>query len=175
MTKEQSENEYRRYIDEHVNNVWRARYIFADALTSELDDTSVLIELTLTRLPNHDMSKYFKEEFEGYRQWFYPADGEKKNREEFEIAWEHHYTFNDHHPEFWSLSGEPKPMSEAAIAEMFCDWLAMSIKFGTSLTEWYKEHEEKEPFNFHPDTRKKVESWLDKAEEQLQKYMEKQK
>ena len=55
----------------------------------------------LFRVKAHDVSKYGDDEFEAYRNYFYPKEGEKKDRKAFDIAWKHHYTHNSHHWEFY--------------------------------------------------------------------------
>lgn len=54
---------------------------------------------------HHDASKFSVEEFEGYRKFFNPADGESKEDAKIEMgkAWLHHMNENKHHPEYWIL------------------------------------------------------------------------
>ena len=128
------EEAYLAYIDEHRKNVYTAFMRFGDN------------------------SKYSGEEFEGYRQWFYPKEGEEKNKDVFDKAWKHHYEHNSHHWEYHLTNGKPKPMSKLNIAEMILDWIAMSIKFKNSPLEWYKEN--KDRINLEKRSRDQVESIL---------------
>lgn len=130
--------EYQDYIDEHINFVKAAAIGYGEKLCKALGIT--WLELSKA-IKLHDKSKYSVEEFEGYRQWFYPCSYETKNKDLFDKAWEHHYTHNKHHPEYWK--GED--MTPLAIAEMLLDWEAMSMKFNTNTYEYYqKERDNKE-------------------------------
>lgn len=112
--------EYTVYIDEHVANVKAAfqklfrnpdkpftnfHGITGDKLTKILDTLEMLVN-------SHDSTKYIDEEFEGYRAHFYPTIKESQRMEtdnfykalvesNYNLAWFHHLTFNDHHPDFW--------------------------------------------------------------------------
>lgn len=73
----------------------------------------------------HDMSKFSKEEYPYYQQYFF---GDKTNTESFAVAWEHHWKNNPHHWEYWCYSawrGEipPEDMPEKFIREMIADWM----------------------------------------------------
>lgn len=127
------EEEYMNYIDEHRTYVKMACMSYGNMLCKLLDIPSFML---FNNIENHDKSKYLKEEeFDGYRQWFYPCSYETKNKELFDEAWKHHYEHNRHHPEFWN--GEDMP--PIAIAEMLLDWEAMSIKFNGNTYEYYKK------------------------------------
>ena len=113
------QKEYNDYVIAHKNRVQQ----FADWLKENLPelfegmDTEVFNEL----IKEHDDSKFSEEEFEPYAQHFY---GDKKNNFEFNQAWKHHWTNNEHHPEFWL--GEDMPY--IYILEMLCDWGSFSIE-----------------------------------------------
>ena len=142
MTKK--EREYANYIEDHVSNVYKAFQLIGDELRRDLSfDELELVK----RINTHDASKWSEEEFEGYRQWFFPEEGEARDKNKFLEAWNHHFKNNDHHHEFYVftyayMNGKTKylakEMPDAAIAEMMCDWAAMSMHFNTSLKEWYK-------------------------------------
>lgn len=136
--------EYTAYIDEHIKNVKTAfqnlfrnpekpftnfHGIKGGKLENILNNLEMLID-------NHDSSKYIDEEFEGYRAHFYPTMKESQRMEtdsfykalvesNYNVAWFHHLTTNDHHPNFWkwvdiidaqipdiaaAKEGEPTPM-----------------------------------------------------------------
>lgn len=94
---------------------------------------------------NHDRSKYSAAEFEPYRKYFYPSkedtDSKEQMEKEFNLAWEHHYKNNPHHPEYWTIDIENRPhvnrMSNYAFAEMLCDWIAMSMNQKDSVYDWW--------------------------------------
>lgn len=142
--KIKKEQEYKNYIDEHIKNV--ISVIHSVTLPVEynyFDDQEIK-----SKIRNHDLSKYSTDEFDGYRQWFYPTSNETKNKTEFDKAWKHHYENNSHHWEYWiDENGNPKEMDIYSIIEMMCDWSAMSIKFKNKLTNWYKDNKNKMKIN----------------------------
>ena len=122
--------ENKKYIEEHKANVKK----FADWLEENLPELFENIDLDLFHemILEHDDSKFSEEEFEPYAQkWF--GDGIKTP--EYEEAWKHHWTNNEHHPEFWL--GEDMPY--IYILEMLCDWGSFSIKSGdfNELSDFY--------------------------------------
>lgn len=139
-------DQYRQYITEHINNVqkmyskwkWLFMELFPEVYKYE---GQYLME---SQLGSHDASKYSVEEFEGYRQRFFPLVENQFDKHEFNRAWLHHIHNNPHHPEYWVLYGEDGPnsvevfeMPEHFIIEMICDWLAMCITKGGTVWEWY--------------------------------------
>ena len=157
------ELEYHTYIMEHIANVKTAYELLKDPLISTEIGINVGMYSDMTvRILKHDMSKYEKIEFDGYRQYFYPEPGEEKNKALFDVAWKHHYTVNDHHPEhYYTKDGErAREMPIKAVCEMLCDWLAMSIKFHSSPVRWYEKHQKETPFIFHPNTEALIDEYL---------------
>lgn len=125
--------EYLDYLEEHLINVSKAHSIVTGAcgdLLTEPQLTRLKIEVEL-----HDTSKFSKHELTQYRAKFYPADGEVPIEDEFDLAWEHHYTNNHHH---WETLKD-----EVDLFHMVIDWLAMSLKFGGSPMEYYEKNKEK--------------------------------
>ena len=49
-------------------------------------------------------------------------------------------------------------MSKIALAEMICDWIAMSMVFGNTALSYYEENKEK--INLAPETRLRLEAVL---------------
>ena len=156
MADYQEEN--KKYIEEHKANVKK----FADWLKENLPELfeSIDVELFDEMIRDHDDSKFSEEEFEPYAQkWF----GNKEKTLEYEEAWKHHWTNNEHHPEFWL--GEDMPL--IYILEMLCDWGSFSIASGDfkELSKFYydkaKDDEEK---NLSDNTKKIIEDILDKID-----------
>lgn len=56
----------------------------------------------------------------------YGSDRYKQYLKEMGVALEHHYMRNSHHPEHYANGVED--MSLLAIAEMFCDWKAATLR-----------------------------------------------
>ena len=162
------ELEYMDYIEEHIGNVNKAYRLLQDDLFKRFNLNPREMD---RRIDTHDSSKYTSLEFSGYRQYFYPDTGEVKNKELFDYAWKQHYTVNDHHPEHWKYHDTLVEMQDSAIAEMFCDWLAMSMKFHTVPSQWYNDQKKKEgKLEFHENTRSKVERNLDILDKAYEKF-----
>ena len=105
---------------------------------------------------------FSEEEFNGYRQWFYPVKESEKNKSVFDKAWQHHYTNNPHHWEYWtnnSLEGVPAyEIPIQYVVEMLCDWAAMSLVFGDKPSEFYNN--KKETMVIHKDTKRFIDKLL---------------
>lgn len=132
------ESAYLKYIDEHRNNVYGAFRKHGQRICLCLSLIGLSYHKLRGRISKHDLSKYGSEEFEPYRNTFFPKENEEKNAEAFSKAWKHHYSINDHHWQYWIENGKPKEMDRLAIAEMLLDWEAMSMHFKNSPIEWYR-------------------------------------
>lgn len=148
------ENE--NYIAAHQERV----SIFANWLKEKLPELfdNIDIDLFDELIKEHDASKWSEEEFEPYAQrWF----GDKKKTLEYEEAWKHHWTHNEHHPEFWL--GEDMPY--IYILEMICDWGSFSVESGNyqELLDFYynKARDDKEKM-LSDNTKIIIEEILDK-------------
>ena len=150
------QKEYKTYIEEHKDRVRQ----FAEWLRGKLPEVfdGVDFDVFNELIQEHDDSKFSEPEFEPYAQHFY---GDKKNDFEYEEAWKHHWTHNEHHPEFWL--GEDMPY--IYILEMLCDWGSFSIASGNmkELSEFYfnkaRDDEEK---NLSDNTKINIEEILEK-------------
>ncbi len=136
---------YFDYIAEHKKNLLIAYNIMMNTEYYANTNNASIIWLDETdrlelrdRVIAHDLSKYSKEQFEGYRQMFFSREGEPSDEELFEKAWENHYIIEKHHPE-----GHKLPMVRVDIYEMMLDWVAMSIKFKSSSLEYYRGKKQK--------------------------------
>lgn len=140
------EKEYKSYILEHIVNINTARIEYGDRLCEILHISPFKLVLPIMV---HDKSKWSEEEFDSYRQYFYPCSDEEPNKEIFDIAWKHHYQNNPHHPEYWvdEDSGIIKDMPPIYIAEMLLDWEAMSIKFNNNTYDYYMKEKDNKPFS----------------------------
>ncbi len=153
--------EYKKYIIEHKANVTK----FADWLKENLPELfeGIDIELFDDMIREHDASKFSEEEFEPYAQKWFNNSGETL---EYREAWKHHWTHNEHHPEFWL--GEDMPY--IYILEMLCDWGSFGMKTGNlrELSDFYynkaKDDEEK---NLSDNTKEIIEEILDKINSRL--------
>lgn len=87
----------------------------------------------LSRANNHDATKlgpdeapYFDEHTPKLENTTYGSDEYNKILEDLKPALEHHYKFNDHHPEHHS--GGLQDMSLLEVVEMLCDWKAATLR-----------------------------------------------
>lgn len=132
------QEEYKQYVIDHKERVSQ----FSSWLQESCPDLfeNVDIEVFNDLIDEHDESKFSEEEFEPYAQkWF--GDGQKTR--EYELAWEHHYLNNEHHPEYWD--GEDMPY--IYILEMICDWGSFSIASGdmNELSDFYYNKAKADP------------------------------
>lgn len=138
--KQLKEKDYLNYINNHIANIRIANIKYGKDLSKALNISERELNILIAK---HDESKYYEEEFEPYRQYFYPCSYETKNEESFNEAWKHHYTINKHHPEYWlDEFNNPRDMEPLYIAEMLLDWESMSMKFGGTAYDYYMKNRE---------------------------------
>lgn len=113
--RQMTEAECKLQTIEHIEEVRRNVRWFTDKLT--------------TRAVEHDRSKLeppeiaaFTEHTNRLAQIEYGSEDYQRELEELEVALEHHYANNRHHPEHFEhgVSG----MNLVDVVEMFCDWRA---------------------------------------------------
>lgn len=168
------DNEYKNYIDQHiekVEDVWISLY-------KKLPLHQHEINLIDTLIIEHDQSKYGEEEFEGYRQKFYPEDDEISSETVFNISWLHHRNNNPHHWDYWLLYENNEvialPMYKEYTIEMLCDWTAMSLNFKkNSPLEWYNS--KKVDIILHKTTQEMIDYYIPYFEELYWNRIEKEK
>lgn len=142
MNLKESIKMYTDYIEEHKSNVKRAwaDIQFRCAHLPWFANNYNIVVLN-RKVNNHDDSKYSKEEFEGYRQWFYNCgDDPIKCKVKLNRAWSHHIQYNSHHWQKWTKMEISKEAKSRCCMEMICDWHAMSFKFGKSAQRYYEEN-----------------------------------
>lgn len=132
------QEDYKQYVIDHKERVTQ----FSSWLQKECPELfeGIDIEDFNSLIAEHDESKFSEEEFEPYAQkWF----GDGKKTREYELAWEHHYLNNEHHPEYWD--GEDMPY--IYILEMICDWGSFSIASGDmkELSDFYYNKAKEDP------------------------------
>ena len=155
IIKTTKEKEYLEYINEHKVNIHKSFDFFKQLLLNlSIEDLDKYLHIDETRRDeillilkvncvNHDMSKYCDEEFDNYRRkFYYDEDNDGMFSKEiiehgFEYSWIHHYSSNLHHPEYWGISDSKMPIEYQL--EMLIDWYAMSIKFNSSIKDYYTD------------------------------------
>lgn len=176
IEKNKKQKEYLDYINKHILNVQRIYVKFflplleKDNLSTFLSDQEIkeAINRASVSVADHDLSKYGDEEFDGYREKYYPTateradpDYEQKSKERFQKAWDHHSKTNWHHQNYWidDTTGTIKDMNLEAIIEMLCDW--MSFDFDVDKTiEWYNTKAYMEKKMMSENTKRIVEEFL---------------
>lgn len=153
---EDYQEKYRDYVLGHKDRVEQ----FADWLKENLPEVFNDVDISAFDevIREHDDSKFGEEEFEAYAQRFY-NNGEEGL--EFDEAWKHHWTHNEHHPEFWL--GEDMPY--IYILEMLCDWGSFSIEkknFNELSDYYYREAKDDDEKNLSDNTKIIIEEILDK-------------
>lgn len=148
VEQRKKEIEYKDYIDNHIANVisvWNKIKSDSKCMdiiqNSELSNTNIeYFTLVMDNLiKNHDASKYGIDEWEPYRRHWHPVNEQEKldSKADFDRAWEHHYTVNLHHWNWWHLTHKENEMSISYVVEMCCDWIAMSMVKGGDALSWY--------------------------------------
>lgn len=92
------------------------------------------------RSNNHDLSKYTKNEYNGY-MYLIEKHNEystfiftEEHEEIIKKAIQHHYQVNRHHPEHFD---DINDMNKIDLIEMVVNWAARSEELGNSLIGWY--------------------------------------
>ena len=139
---------YLYYLETHLENVKQA----FQELSEKCSDMPWVYDdytwHTLRReIDLHDLSKFSKEEFTQYREYFFPTLEEEREaahmgvpstimfQNNFDEAWEHHKKHNTHHSE------TARTMID--LVHMVIDWTAMGYAFGDTAQEFYEKNKEK--------------------------------
>ena len=160
--------EYIDYINNHINYVKEAFHKYGELLCKELNLNYLEIE---EQINYHDESKWDKEEFDLYKQKFYPEPNEKEISDyEFNKAWLHHIHNNPHHPQHWIYYNDEDnnltvyDIPDNYILEMILDWIAMGKTHNDTCYNYYFNKGGKDKL-FKNSTRTKVEYLLNKIKE----------
>lgn len=148
VSQEQKEKEleYKKYVDRHIKCVKAAwdtmknNHTIIDFCCSEGQTSQSIIIPTMDLLiMSHDSSKYGIDEWEAYRQYYFPINEMEKQsaKAEYERALIHHYANNMHHPEYWI--NRMDSMTITSVIEMCCDWIGVSMVKGGSALDFYNK------------------------------------
>jgi hypothetical protein len=163
--------EYDGYLAQHRDNVRKG----AEWLRTYLPDVLNAYEGFYDEIYwAHDDSKYSREEYDAYDNYFYGDHHTKSVDEDFNLAWLHHIHNNPHHWQHWVLVNDDPSEGTVAlrmpykhVIEMICDWWAFSWSKGNlyEIFNWYDEH--KSYMILHKDTRELVEETLEAIKSKL--------
>lgn len=165
--------EYDDYLNNHIMNVNRAYSWIRANLPEVWDSDPTGGFCALMHLNRHDESKYEREEYNAYDNYFYGPES-KEAKEKFNYAWLHHIHENPHHWQYWVLiSDDPEKGSIGLdipykyVIEMICDWWSFSWTTGNlyEIFDWYNTH--KKHMILSANTRELVEQILGQIKEKL--------
>lgn len=166
--------EYDLYLEEHKSNVAKGYHWIEENLPEVLEGCPEA-DLEHQICFAHDASKSELDEYIAYDKYFYGGNRSFQVVHEFNYAWLKHIHRNPHHWQYWVLiNDDPKEgeiimdMPKQYIIEMICDWWAFSWKEGNlgEIFKWYNKH--KDYMKLSNNTRKTVESILDKIETKIE-------
>lgn len=167
---------YDEYLKNHIEAVHTAaRWIFKHCGEDNVKEILPGVKNGKMTTGAHDTSKYSKEEYQAYDDYFYGPDGIKRNEgpsekveRNFQYAWLHHIHNNPHHWQHWILKNDDPDEGQVAlempdcfILEMIADWWSFSWRKGNlwELWNWWSDHSDY--IKLGPETRKKVIKMLD--------------
>lgn len=174
---DEMKQKYDEYLTSHISNVQKGFKYLCDKHIIELDLIKATFPKIEEQIRNHDQSKYSKEEYEPYVEYFYGEKDEKGEvypyvQDKFDEAWNHHQKRNPHHWQYWLLredEGKFKAihMDYNYIIEMVCDWWAFSWKQNNlyEIFNWYEENKPK--MQMHKNTVRDLEELLKDIKIQL--------
>lgn len=166
--------EYDRYLIQHIRNVGKGLEWFRTNLPDILDeaaDPGLNYDLQFSE---HDRSKYDREEYFAYDNYFYGHNKSAKVVQAFNKAWLRHIHRNPHHWQHWVLINDEEAegvlcieIPHRYIIEMICDWWSFSWAKEdlTEIFSWWDKH--KDYIRLHKNTRKAVLYILDRMREKL--------
>lgn len=144
---------YRKYLWYLARHKW---FVFLSGLKRKAPLWNLII---------HDWSKFLPSEFFPYANYFYGS----KDQDSFNRAWNYHQKRNKHHWQYWVYTEDSGAtitleMPEKYRREMLADWdgAGMAIHGIQDTKNWYIKN--RAVYQFHPETRKKIEADLLQAE-----------
>ena len=164
--------EYDEYLTKHINGVGECLQWMLDNLVLTTPEHVAAWEASLR---GHDTSKTTKEEYEAYDAYFYGGNISSFIKTNFDYAWLHHIHNNPHHWQYWILVNDDSSdgtyaleMPLTYVFEMVADWWSFSWNNGNpkEIFAWYEEHSKR--IMFHKNTKKLVDSILNRIKEKLE-------
>lgn len=138
--------EYLDYFERHYDNVQKAWALINEKCQGKefrfISDDFVWHFIDAA-IKMHDESKLSEHEFTQYRNYFFPAEREMKDKKKFDPAWQHHLKNNDHHWELWTIAAKGDPYADIYLVQMICDWIAMGFECGNpNAKEYYEKNKD---------------------------------
>lgn len=148
--------QYDQYLKEHIQNVQRG-YDWMGSHFPNLIREGNIVSMNINDLPlsvvisQHDGSKYMRNEYDAYDDYFYGNNKSYSVMRNFDKAWLYHQHNNPHHWQYWVLIKDDKENQIQAIdiplnyiIEMICDWWSFSWKSGNlyEIFDWYDQNKD---------------------------------
>jgi hypothetical protein len=133
----------------------------------------LFLGVPLWRLLIHDWSKFSRAEWGPYVRRFFGGRGSLLDKaadpQEFHDAWQHHYSRNPHHPEYWQQVEEDGTvranwMPPTYVREMVADWYGSGMAQGKPDIEAYYLAN-KDRYQLHPSSRYLAQQVLQEAKQ----------
>lgn len=163
--------QYNEYLKEHISNVSKG-FEWLNNNIPEIIKLNIYNVDYINQFKNHDLSKYYVEEYYAYDSYFYGGNRSYDCVNNFNLAWLGHIHKNPHHWQHWVLINDDEgtialDMPYNYIIEMICDWWSFSWKSGNlyEIFDWYDTH--KNAMIMSDKTKNTVESILNKIKERL--------
>ena len=141
------EHEYMSYLNSHIQAVNKAWNYIRPKIYNDSQFNEYIAEADFN-IHHHDESKYDKEEFESYLNYFYPYN-KSKDEKEFNYAWLRHQNLNKHHWQYWCLINddggkiEPLDIPVEYVIEMVCDWASFQFMYQNKyVIDWYEDNKD---------------------------------
>lgn len=138
--------DYNKYITAHIKGVVQS-YQMLENQGPSIDKDVMRKAFDLCSI--HDESKWGKEEYDAYADYFYRKEKTPEVELAFDLAWNHHQKCNPHHWQYWVLVKDSGgqvilDMPLEYIIEMACDWQSFSLKNSESTAyNWYQDNKSK--------------------------------
>ena len=148
------EKEYRDELNSHYDEYKKTFTTCFDKIKEMIPPEE--IQELIDNMRNHDKTKFSEKEFNAYRQWKHPMDGERKDKDKYELALLHHIHNNTHHIEAFVLidGNKVKPLRIPLmyIIEIALDLITEGREEGKTGTEIFDEMKDK--VLIHPESKK---------------------
>ena len=167
--------EYDIYLAQHVRNVAKGLEWLRTNLPDLLMKSEGLEVNFDLQFSEHDKSKYDREEYFAYDEYFYGYNKSAKVVQNFNKAWLRHIHYNPHHWQHWVLINDEEAegvicieMPRRYVIEMICDWWSFSWSKGdlTEIFSWWDKHSNY--IKLHPKTRRLVIGILNEIRKKLE-------
>jgi hypothetical protein len=152
---------YKKYHNHIFNHICAVQCIYRE-LKKRIkipDNAKNALEFNIE---HHDSTKTSYSEFDGYLQWFYAEDINKKDKTQFNIAKNHQQKTNRYNWEYWVLIDNTDlialEMPLKYVLQLLCDWSATAIEYGGLPSKFY--HNTKDKKILHEKTKEKIIKYL---------------